>query len=53
MTQRKWMTPEQEDWLKTRLAEFGDAHVNKTTTKEFFLAVFKDWRKCWVTPDPS
>lgn len=53
MTRRKWMTPEQEDWLKTRLAEFSDAHVNKTTTKEFFPAVFKDWRKCWVTPDPS
>ena len=47
------MTPKQENWLKTRLAKFGDAHVNKTTTKEFFPAVFKDWRKCWVTPDPS
>jgi hypothetical protein len=27
--------------------------VNKTTSKEFFPAVIKEWRKSWATPDPS
>ena len=53
MTCRKWTTPDQEDWLKSHLAGFSDAQVNKTTSKEFFPVVFKEWRKSWPTPDPS
>ena len=53
MTRRKWTTPDQEEWLKSRLAGFSDAQVNKITTKEFFPVVFKEWRKSWPTPDPS
>jgi hypothetical protein len=53
MTRRKWTTPDQEGWLKSRLADFSDAQVNKTTTKSFFPAVYKEWRKSWATPDPS
>jgi hypothetical protein len=53
MTRRKWTSSDQEEWLKSRLAGFSDAQVNKTTTREFFPAVFKEWRKAWATPDPS
>jgi hypothetical protein len=52
MTRRKWTTADQEEWLKSRLAGFSDAQVNKTT-KEFFPVVFKEWRKPWPTPDPT
>jgi len=53
MTRRKWTTTDQEDWLKSHLAGFCDAQVNKTTSKEFYPAIFKEWRKSWATPDPS
>jgi hypothetical protein len=53
MTRRKWTTSNQEDWLKSRLAGFSDAQANKTTSKEFFPLVFKEWRNLWPTPDPT
>ena len=53
MARRKWTTTDQEDWLKSHLAGFSDAQVNKTTSKEFFPAVLKDWRKAWPTPVPT
>ena len=53
MTCWKWTTPDQEEWLKSHLAGFNDAHVNKKTSKEFFPLVFKEWRNPWPTPDPS
>ena len=53
MTRRKWTTPDQEEWLRSHLAGFSDAQVNKTTSKEFFPLVFKERRKSWPTPDPS
>ena len=53
MTRHKWTTPDQEDWLKSHLAGFGDAQVNKTTSKDFFSVIFKEWRKAWPTPDPT
>lgn len=52
MTCRKWTTTDQEEWLKSQLAEFSDAQVNKMTSK-FFPAVLKEWRKSWPTPDPT
>jgi hypothetical protein len=53
MTRRKWTTTNQEEWLKSRLAGFSDAQANKTTTKEFFPTIFKEWRSAWPTPDPT
>lgn len=53
MGRNKWTTDDQEEWLKSRLAGFGDAQANKTTTKNFFPAVIKEWTKQWPTPDPS
>jgi hypothetical protein len=53
MTRRKWTTPDQEEWLKSRIAGFSDVQVNKTTSKDFFPVVFKEWRKPWPTPDPT
>jgi hypothetical protein len=53
MTRKKWTTSDQEDWLKSRLAGFSDAQDNKTTSKEFFPAALKEWKKYWPTPDPS
>jgi hypothetical protein len=53
MTRRKWTTPNQEEWLKSHLPGFLDAHANKSTSKKFFPATFKAWRKSWPTPDPT
>jgi len=53
MTCRKWTTAKQEDWLKGHLAEFGNAQVNKTTLKEFFPVVLKEWRNEWPTLDAT
>lgn len=53
MTRRKWTSPDQEEWLKSRIAKFTDAQVNKTTTKEFFPEIFKEWREEWPCPGPS
>ena len=35
------------------LARFSDAQVNKTTTKEFFAEILKEWREAWSCPDPT
>ena len=51
MTCHKWTTPDQEDFLKSHLAGFSDAQVNKMTSKEFFPVIYKEWRKAWPTPD--
>jgi hypothetical protein len=53
MTRRKWTTTDQEEWLKSYLAGFSDAQANKTTSKEFYPAILKEWRKAWPTPDPT
>ena len=53
MTRHKWTMTNQEDWLKAHLAEFGNAQVNKTTSKEFFLTILKDWRNAWPTPEAT
>ena len=53
MTRQKWTTTDQEEWLKARLARFSDAQANKTTSKDFFPAIFREWRSEWPTPDPT
>jgi hypothetical protein len=53
MTRRKWTTEKQEEWLKARLAKFSDAQASKTTTKDFFPAVLKEWRVAWPCLDPT
>ena len=52
MTRRKWTTTEQEEWLKSHLAEFGEAQAKKTS-KMFFPMVLKEWKTQWPTPDPT
>lgn len=52
MTRRKWTTPNQEEWLKSHLADFSNAQANRTTS-EFFAPIFKEWRNAWPTPDPT
>ena len=52
MTRMKWTSTDQEEWLKSWIAGFSDAQADKTTSKVFFLAVFKEWRQSWA-PDPS
>ena len=53
MPRRKWTTPEQEEWLKDRLATFIDAQVNKSTTSTFFPEVIRDWREKWPISEPT
>lgn len=53
MTRRKWTSADQEEWLKARIARFSDAQVNKTTTKEFFPEILKEWREAWPCPGPT
>jgi hypothetical protein len=53
MTRRKWTTTDQEEWLKSYLADFGNAQANKTTTKQFFPEILKEWRNAWPTPGPT
>ena len=36
--------PEQGGWLKEHLAAFVNSQENKTTTKEFFPQVIKEYR---------
>ena len=47
MTHCQWTMPEQADWLKEHLAAFIDSQANKTTKKEFFPQVIKEWRVLW------
>ena len=53
MTRCKWTMTNQEDWLKECFVEFANAQVNKTTSKEFFPMVLKEWRNVWPTPDAT
>lgn len=53
MTRQKWTTANQEEWLKSHISKFSDAQVNKTTTKEFFPELLKEWRDAWPCPGPT
>ena len=53
MTRRKWTSGNQEEWLKSRIARFINVQVNKTTTKEFFPEILKEWREAWPCPGPT
>jgi hypothetical protein len=50
MTRRKWTTDEQETWLEQRKAAFIEANQKKTTAKDFFPIVTKEFREKWPTP---
>ena len=45
--------PEQADWLKEHLAAFVNSQANKTTTKEFFPQVIKEYRGLWPLAEPT
>lgn len=53
MTRRQWTMLEQSDWLKQHLAAFVDSQANKTTVKEFFPQVIKEWRERWPLAEPT
>ncbi|KJA16797.1 hypothetical protein HYPSUDRAFT_147224 [Hypholoma sublateritium FD-334 SS-4] len=43
---KKWVTAEQEKWLRERLPLFVESHRCKTTMV-FYSEVHKEWRKNW------
>ena len=53
MTRCKWTSGDQEEWLKSHIPRFSDAQVNKTTTKEIFPEILKEWREAWPCPGPT
>ena len=53
MTKIKWTTNDKEEWLKSHIAEFSEAQANKTTSKFFFPAILKKWKKTWPIPEPT
>jgi len=50
MTRHPWTTEEQRVWLESRKAAFLKANEKKTAAKEFFPAVFKEYREKWLVP---
>ena len=50
MTRTPWTTNDQKDWLESRKSEYLAANINKTAAKEFFPAVFKEFREKWPVP---
>jgi hypothetical protein len=50
MTRHPWTSEDQKEWLESRKTEYLAANLNKTATKDFFPAVFKDFREKWPVP---
>jgi hypothetical protein len=50
MPRSPWTSNDQKQWLESRKTEYLAANQNKTATKEFFPAVFKDFREKWPVP---
>lgn len=53
MGRRKWTTDEQGTWLAGYLDQFIDSQQTKTTAKEFFPKVLKEWHKAWPVSNPT
>jgi hypothetical protein len=45
-----WGTPEQTEFLTSRLPDFQDAQRNKTTSA-FWLDIYQEFFKHWPNPD--
>jgi len=52
MGRRRWTTDEQGTWLTGHLDAFIESQLAKTTAKDFFPKVIKEWHKAWPLPDP-
>lgn len=50
MPRTPWTSDDQKDWLDLRKTEFLAANLNKTATKDFFPAVFRDFREKFPVP---
>ena len=48
MTRSPWTSNDQRQWLESRKTEYLAANINKTATREFFPAVFKEFREKWA-----
>ncbi|KIJ90502.1 hypothetical protein K443DRAFT_116510 [Laccaria amethystina LaAM-08-1] len=53
MGRRRWTTDGQGTWLAGHLDAFIDSQLEKTTVKNFFPKVIKEWREAWPLPDPT
>ncbi|KAF8883350.1 hypothetical protein CPB84DRAFT_1817077 [Gymnopilus junonius] len=53
MGRRKWTTDEQGTWLAGYMDQFINSQQMKTTAKEFFPKVLKEWHKAWPVSDPT
>ena len=49
----RWTTDEQGTWLAGHLDAFINSQLAKTTAKDFFPGVIKEWHKVWPLPDPT
>ena len=50
MTCNPWTTNDQKEWLESQKTKYLAAGINKTTAKDFFPAVFKEFHKKWPVP---
>ena len=50
---KKWVTPEQESWLKERLPTFIATQKAKTSVTVFYPELHKEWRQRWPDPSPT
>jgi len=50
---KKWVTPEQQAWLKERLPLFAAAQLAKNATTQFYPNVHRDWCAKWPIPEPT
>lgn len=51
MTRPTWTTPEQKEWLDPRKAAFIEAkQKGNAALKEYYLAIFKEFREKWPVP---
>lgn len=53
MTHHPWMTNDQKEWLESHKSNYLAANINKTASKDFFLAIFKEFREKWPVPPVS
>ena len=53
MPRTTWATDEQEEWLKSHIAAFLDAHQNKTLSQDFFPVIVKEFRDKWPPGEPT
>lgn len=53
MTRSPWPSPEQMQWLESRVPAFVEAQHNKTTSMNFFPEAQKAWLESFPNPEPT